>query len=250
MRGPAIFTKNDSGWLANGLSENEVNMQIIILGTNGNCIDILDTINEIAIRSSTDSHAVKAQLECIGFLDDDAEKWGKEILGVKVLGPINTAANYDAMFVNGIGSPGTFHRKPEIIARAGVQEDRWATVIHPTASVSRTASIGKGTVIFQNVTVTSNAVIGDHVVILPNSVISHDAQIGDYTCIAGGVCVSGNVRVGMKCYLGTNSAIINNITIGEMSLIGMGSVVLKDVPENTVVAGNPARELRRTMEIP
>lgn len=223
--------------------------RIIILGTGGNCVDILDTINEITSRSATSSHAADGNYECIGFLDDDAEKWGEEILGIKVLGPINTAVNYDADFVNGIGSPGTFHRKPEIIASAGVPEEKWATIIHPTASVSRTASIGKGSVIFQNVTITTNVVIGNHIVILPNSVISHDVRIGNYTCIAGGVCISGNVRVGKQCYVGTNSTIIGNIAIGDLCLIGMGSVVLKDVPDNTVVAGNPARRLRRTIEI-
>jgi len=222
---------------------------IIILGTGGNSIDILDTINEINSRLSTHSIPGYENYECLGFLDDNSENWGKELLGVRILGPLSTALDYDAFFVNGIGSPTTFHKKPEIIARADIREDRWATIIHPTASVSKTAHIGIGTVIFQNATVTSNVVIGKHVVILPNSIISHDVQIGDYSCIAGGACISGNVKLGAKCYIGTNSSIIGNVTIGEQCLIGMGSVVLKDVPENTVVAGNPARELRRTEDI-
>lgn len=222
---------------------------IIILGTGGNSIDILDTINEINERSATNPFSLHEKYECLGFLDDNAESWGKEILGAQVLGSLSTASNYDAFFVNGIGSPATFHKKPEIISRTGVRDGRWATIIHPTASVSKTAHIGMGTVIFQNATVTSNVVIGKHVVILPNSVISHDVHIGDYSCIAGGACISGNVKLGTKCYIGTNSTIIGNITIGDICLIGMGSVVLKDVPDNSVVAGNPARIIRPTVEM-
>ena len=56
----------------------------------------------------------------------------------------------------------------------------------------------------------------------------------------------GKVHIGQGCYIGTNSAIRDNITIGENCLIGMGSIVLRDVPENNVVVGNPARFLRNT----
>ena len=56
--------------------------KIIILGTGGNCIDILDTINDINKAES------KALLDCVGFLDDDPDRWGMEFCGVSVLGPL------------------------------------------------------------------------------------------------------------------------------------------------------------------
>ncbi len=212
---------------------------IIILGTVGNCIDILDAINEINNTCS------KRKYQCIGFLDDDEKKHGKIIHGVRVLGPLKDAVLYkDSYFVNGIGNEHNFLWKDEIIAKTKVKISKFETIIHPSARVSKMSSIGKGTVIFQNVTVGSNVKIGNHVIILPNAVISHDSIIGDYTCITAGVCVSGNVKIGKKCYLGTNCAIINNTTVGDYCLIGMGSVVLNDVKENSVIAGIPARFLR------
>jgi sugar O-acyltransferase (sialic acid O-acetyltransferase NeuD family) len=216
--------------------------KIIILGTGGNCIDILDTINCI-----NDSKRVSSY-ECVGFLDDNQQNWGKEHFGVPVLGPLNSAQEYpDHFFINGIGSPLNFWKKKEIISKTNLPGERFETIIHPTASVSSMASLGYGVVVFQNVTITSNVKIGNHVIVLPNCVISHDDVLGDYTCIAGGVCISGGVTVGHSCYLGTNSAIIGNVNIGNYCLIGMGSIVLEKIADNLVVVGNPARFLRKTM---
>jgi sugar O-acyltransferase (sialic acid O-acetyltransferase NeuD family) len=215
--------------------------RILILGTGGNSVDILDTLNDINRVSSTPLY------ECLGFLDDNEVIWGKRILGVEVLGPLAKAsALSDCLLVNGIGAPGNFWKKEAIIGKTGAPLERFETIIHPSASVSRTATLGRGVVVFQHVVITSNVTVGDHVIILPNTVISHDDIIGDYTCIAGGVCISGQVKVGRLCYLGTNSTIIGNTEIGERCLVGMGSSVLRNVPPNSVVVGNPARFLRYT----
>lgn len=215
--------------------------KIVILGTGGNCIDILDTLHDINSKQG------KAVYECAGFLDDNPANWDHSFYGVRVLGPLQKAKELrDCFFVFGIGSTSNFWKRNEILARMGLEDERFESVIHPTASVSKLANVGAGTIVFQNVTITSNAKIGRHVYVLPNSVISHDSVIGNFTCIAGGVCVSGNVQVGEGCYLGASSAIKDGVKIGDACLIGMGSVVLKDVPGNTVVVGNPAAFLRHT----
>jgi sugar O-acyltransferase (sialic acid O-acetyltransferase NeuD family) len=218
--------------------------KIIILGTGGNCIDILDTINTINA-----SRRVK-RYECAGFLDDNAQNWGKELHGLPVLGPLDSAQQYRGhFFVNGIGSQTNFWKKRSIISKTTIPDEQFETIIHPSASVSSMAKLGMGTVVFQNVTITSNVKIGNHVIVLPNSVISHDDVIGDYTCITGGVCISGGVNVGHSSYLGTNCAVIGNVQIGNYCLIGMGSNVLASVPDDQVVVGNPARFLRKLLPV-
>ncbi len=208
--------------------------KVIILGTGGMCIDILDTISELG------------EYTCIGFLDDDKEKWNKIYHGVRVLGPLTKAKEFaDAYFVNGIGNANNFLQKKAITDKTGVSNEKFVSLIHPTTSLSRTASIGVGTVLLQYVTVASNAKIGNHVLIMANSVVSHDVHVGDYTYITGGACISGLVTIGRSCYLGTNCSIIGKITIGDNVLIGMGSVVLEDVPSDSVYVGNPAKFLRK-----
>lgn len=218
-----------------------VTQKIIIFGTGGNSVDILDTLNDI-------NEARRERVyECSGFLDDDPNTWGRKILGVTVLGALDTALQYsNCFFVNGIASVDNFLRKREILARTQIPQEAFETIVHPTASVSRTARLGNGVVIFQNVTVTSNVEVGDHVMILPAAVISHDTVIGAYSSIAGGVMISGKVRVGQSCYIGTNASIKESVSIGDFALVGMGSVVVHNVAEKTVVVGNPARVLRST----
>ena len=216
--------------------------KIIILGTGGNSVDILDTLNDLNV------HHQSLRYQCLGFLDDDAQRWDSPFHGTKILGPLKSANQYpDCYFVNGIGSPNNFWKKREIIAQTGMPDERFETIIHPTASVSAMATLGLGTVVFQNAVITSNSKIGNHVVILPNTIVSHDDIVGDYTCVAGGVCISGRVNIGHSCYLGTNCSIIGDAVIGNNCLIGMASVVLGNVPENTVVVGAPARFLRKTI---
>jgi len=214
--------------------------RLIILGTAGNSLDILDLLESIREDGAP-------AFDCAGYLDDAPELQGATVRGLPVLGPLAAARELsDCVFVNGIGSPNSYLRKTAILAKTGLSADRFATIVHPSACLSRTAVLGKGSVVFPNVTISSNVHIGDQVIVLSNSVINHDVAIGNGTCIASGVCVSGGVSVGAASYLGSNSAIIENITIGDRCLVGMGSVVLDPVADDSVVAGNPARFLRRS----
>ncbi len=94
-------------------------------------------------------------------------------------------------------------------------------------------TIGEGTLIDNLVHVAHNVQIGKHCEIICLSGIGGSAKIGDNTTISLSVCIR------------------DYITIGSNVLVGMGSVVTKDIPDNTIVAGNPAREvseLKRYLE--
>lgn len=212
---------------------------LIILGTGGNCVDILDAV--LALNES----GANVQYEIRGFLDDNQKLRGTGVDGYPVLGSLSQAKEHpDCCFVNGIGSFRNYWRKPGIIARANLTLECFETIVHPSANVSRFASLGRGSVVLQNATINSRARVGNHVIILPNAVISHDVQVGDYTCVASAACVAGGVRIGNSCYLGANCSVANDLTLGDGSLVGMGAVVLEDVPSVTVVVGNPARAIR------
>jgi sugar O-acyltransferase (sialic acid O-acetyltransferase NeuD family) len=214
--------------------------QIIILGTGGNCIDILDALDGINRASN------RVRYRCVGFLDDNESLHGTTVGGIPIVGPLSAAdAHSNCLFVFGIGSPLNHRRRRAILQRCHIPPERFETVVHPSAVVSPRARLGRGVVVFPHVTVGSSAVVGDHVLLLPSCVISHDDVLGDFTCVAAGASVSGHVTIGDSCYLGTRSAIIGHVSIGPGALIGMGAVVLHDVPPNVVVAGNPARILRR-----
>lgn len=208
-------------------------VELVIAGVGGNCIDILELVGELG-----------SGYRVAGFLDDDPARAGMSFQGVKVIGRLPDAAGMEGtLFVFGIGSPSNFRRREQIRASMGVPDERFATLVHPSSSVSRSARLAAGTVVFQQAVIASGAEVGRHVLVLPGAIVSHDSRIGDYACLAGGACVSGGVRVGRLSYLGTNCSVKGNLAIGERCMIGMGSVVLEDVPDGLTVAGNPARRL-------
>jgi acetyltransferase EpsM len=214
--------------------------KIVLLGATGGCVDILDTILDI------NRTAPQAVFDIVGFLDDRAEMKGTKVLGAAVLGPFKSVQQFhDCLFVTGIGSATNYWRREAIISALGIPLERFATVVHPSASISSSATLGYGTVVHQHATVTTGARVGNHVLILPQAVISHGDVVGDFSIINAGVCLASDVVVEKGCYLGARSTVRQDIKIGARAQLGMGSVVIKDVPPETVVVGNPARFLRK-----
>jgi len=78
--------------------------------------------------------------------------------------------------------------------------------------------------------------------------IGHGARIGRLSSITSGVVVCGRASIGERCWLAPNSCIDVGISIGARAFVGMGAVVTKNLPENVVATGKPARVLRERRE--
>lgn len=204
--------------------------KLIIFPFNGNGLEALDCIDD-------------KKFEFIGFVDDTKEKQEKQINGFRVFSRDLILKNPDAKILAVPGSPNSYKVRDKIIESLNLSPERFATVIHPKASVSNLAVIGHNVLLMAGVVITSNATIGNHVCILPNTVIHHDDRIGDYTLIGSNVTIAGYSEIGAFCYIGSGSRIINNITIGDGCLIGMGSNVIRSFSNNSKIVGNPARAL-------
>jgi len=122
-----------------------------------------------------------------------------------------------------------------------IPENRFATIIHPSAVVSKFAQIGRGVCIQPFVSVGPNVTIGNHIQIYAQSLIGHNATLENYAYVANNSCIGANVHLKEGAYLGPNCSLLENITIGNWALVGIGTVVLKDVEPYTKVVGNPAR---------
>ncbi len=86
--------------------------------------------------------------------------------------------------------------------------------------------------------------VGRGAIINTASSIDHDGNIGDYVHIAPGVHLAGCVTVGEASFLGVGACVIPERSIGSGSTIGAGAVVVRDVPDNQVWVGCPARYLK------
>jgi sugar O-acyltransferase (sialic acid O-acetyltransferase NeuD family) len=209
--------------------------QLIILGTSGNAYDVLDIVEAVNRVNPTWSVA--------GFLDD-GRPVGSGHLGFPVLGRLSDAVHFgDCQFVNAIGSDRSFRRRAEFVASTGVPVERFATLIHPAASVSCRARLGRGVCVNFGSSIAGGVAIGDHASIGPGAIIGHDTTIGPFTVVAPGAIVSGFVRVGSACYIGARAVVRQQLEIADEALIGMGAVVVRSVQSGLVVVGNPARPM-------
>jgi sugar O-acyltransferase (sialic acid O-acetyltransferase NeuD family) len=205
---------------------------VVVIGSGGNALDVMDVVDALNLAGR--------DWEVRGFLDD-ARAAGTTHVGLPVLGRIEDAGRYnDASFINAIGSDKTFRLRPAIVARTGLSRERFATLVHPTASVSKRALLGQGTCVNHGVSIGGGAVVGDHVYLGVGCIIGHDAVIEDYAVIAPGAIISGFTRIGQGSYIGAGAIIKQTKQVGAGAIVGMGAVVCKSVPAGAIWVGNPA----------
>jgi acetyltransferase EpsM len=210
--------------------------KLIIIGGYGNGTVVQSTAEDI--------NQVEPTWEILGFLND-FEKG--PINSKPVLGPIDeaTVAPYleddEVFFFYSLISVKMNFKFLHKLHDLKIPKERFATIIHPTAVVSKFAQIGYGVCIQPFVSVGPNVNIGNYVQIFAQSLIGHDATLEDYSYVANNACVGASVHLKEGAYLGTNATTLENVTLGKWSITGIGTVVLKDVEDYAKVVGNPAR---------
>jgi sugar O-acyltransferase (sialic acid O-acetyltransferase NeuD family) len=180
----------------------------------------------------------------IGIIDNDlkGEYYGYPIIGTDADAITIYQQHPNSQVVITPDSPRLRKKLVGVYHSAGFT---FATVVHPTASISRFAQIGEGTVIQRGVNVSANTIIGSFCKLNTFCNVMHDNLIGDYATIAPNAVLLGYVTVGEQGYIGANSTILPKCSIGDCSVVGAGAVVTKSIQHNMVVAGVPAKQLSK-----
>ena len=118
------------------------------------------------------------------------------------------------------------------------------TVVHPAAFVDPSAKLGEGVFVAAGAFVGPRAEIGDGAIINTKASVDHDCKVGAFAHICPGVILTGAVTVGPLTTVGAASVVKPLVKIGANDLIGSGSIVVKNIGDNTVCFGSPAKAVK------
>ncbi len=171
-----------------------------------------------------------------GVVDDDATRWGTQVLGVAVSGPSASALDdVNAEAVLAIGHNATRRRL------AGLARCQLVSVIHPSAIIDASVGLGAGSVVFAGAVIQPDTTIGAHAIVNTAASIDHDCRLGEAVHVAPGTRLAGNVTLGDEVFLGIGTVVIPGITIGARTTVGAGAAVVCDLPAGALAFGVPAR---------
>lgn len=196
---------------------------INLFGAGGHCYAALELIKSIG------SYVPKR------IFDDNSSV--DQILGVQV-STYEPQMDDDALFCISIGDNAVRKKIANLL------DKNFPTLIHASAVVYPSVTIGRGSQILPNAVIDAAVSLGDFCIVNNNATVSHNVVVGNFVHIAINAAVAGRVQIGEGTLVGAGSVINPEIKIGNWVTIGAGAIVTKDVPNNAVVYGNPARIIR------
>ncbi len=172
----------------------------------------------------------------LAVADDDPARHGESLLGVMVQARVSDVlADASRRAVIAIGNN-------EIRHRLGTgARCRFESLVHPSAIVDPSVTIGPGSVVFAGAIVQPDSVLGAHTIVNTAASIDHDCVLGTAIHVAPGSRLAGNVRLDDGVFVGIGAVITPGRHVGAWTTIGAGAVVVRDLPARVTAIGVPAR---------
>ena len=212
----------------------EQKRRVVILGSGGHAKVVIDILQAMRL------------FEIVGLVTKDTVD---TLAGYPVLGDDDVLPDLLVQGVTwvavGIGGFISNTLRRQVYERVKSLGFQVVTAIHPSAVIGADVSIGQGSVIFAGVVLNPEVQVGENVVVATGSTVDHETIVEDHVLISAGVTVGANVTVRQGALVAIGSTVISGITVGCDALVGAGAMVAEDVPDRVVVAGVPARILRK-----
>lgn len=213
-------------------------MILAIYGGGGAGREVLDIAGEI--------NDLNQRWTDICFVDDVTDK--------KVINeaPVYTLEAFKASFSDSevefciaVGEPSA---RVEMYERVIADGYRFATLIHPSVHIPFGLKIEDGCILCHGARVSPDVTLGENVYLQPYCSIGHDCVIGAHSVVGSFAGVAGNSVLGQQIYVGLGCMIREKLTIGSRSVLSMGAVVFRDIPEDVIAMGNPARPIKKSTD--
>ncbi len=208
--------------------------KIVLIGGGGHCkvvISILKKLDNFEITGISDNY-----------------KAGSLINGIKILGTDDDLKNiyksgihYALITVGSIKDNSKRYGLFNIARKIGFI---FPTIISQEATVDESSKVDEGTIIMPGSIINIDSSIGKNCIINTGAIIEHDCKIGNHCHITSGVHIAGAVEIDKLSFIGIGATVIQGIKIGKNVTIGAGSVVIKNIPDNVIAVGNPAKIIK------
>jgi sugar O-acyltransferase (sialic acid O-acetyltransferase NeuD family) len=169
-----------------------------------------------------------------GFVDPDPPEWISALSHV----PDNTRA------IVAIGN----NTQRSLVQGKVLEHGRsLVSIVHPTASVSRSATLDAGCYLAEHATIRANSFVGAGTILNTGSVVSHDCHIGSFVSFGPNAATASHVSTGARTMLGVGACVRPHAKIGSDCEVGAGAAVVNDIPDGCTVVGVPAKPIERSM---
>ena len=174
----------------------------------------------------------------------DKNKIGLNLLGVSVIGDVADLDDLDCYcFGIAVGDNAVRERIYNEL-RAKYAHLHFPALVHSSATVSSFTTIGDGTVVMPKAVVGPNSKVGKFCLLNTHSSLDHDCVMSDFSSLAPGAVTGGTVQIGLRSAVSIGATIKHELKIGDDSVIGANSYLNKDLPNNQVAYGTPAKQVR------
>ncbi len=190
-----------------------------------------------------DTATATGQWKKVALLDDRHPSL-KAVLGWPVLGRMEDAKKFLPEYDSFCVAIGNNNLRTKLLQLYLDQGFSAPSLVHPTAYISPSASLGPGCVVFAQGVVNPGTQVGGGSIINTGASVDHDCTLGVGVHLCPGVRLAGEVSVGQQTTLGTGAAVIPQINIGSHVMVGAGSVVVTDIPDHSTAAGVPAKLIK------
>lgn len=204
-------------------------INVVIIGSGAVAAEVCSYIVDI---NKTASEKISVN----GFIDDSYENFKINVIKYKFSQPyLGTSDSYqfenENKFIFGFAN---IKSRINFLNKHISKQLSFITIIHPTALIAETATIGEGNIINPNCVIGPNATIGNNNILTSYSFISHDCNVGNNNFFSTSG-LSGNVSVGDNNFFGVRVTVIPDVTIGNNNLIQAGMTIDKNVSDNETV---------------
>lgn len=176
-----------------------------------------------------------------GFLDDNPKALNNYNVEINIIGSIDGyEIKENDRFVVGIGN---IEIKKKVVEKLEARNAQFLTLIHPTAEIADTSTVGRGNIIAPFVLISNCAKFDDFVILNVYSSCGHDLKIGKYCTLSPYAAATGFVILEDEVFLGTHATITPDRKVGHKSKVSANSVVMRDVLPNKIVFGVPGKAI-------